>query len=591
MWSAAAVVSLRGPVVPLRADLMDIFGIFRQRKQRLDELAAAREKTRRHSGRIRVKSRIEEVCDPRSTSPLFADIIAGDPLEFPDYAAKTAELARRSGLNDAFICAEGSIAGRSVVCVELVPEFLMGSMGTAVGEAVCRGAEYALANKLPLIIFSASGGARMQEGMFSLMQMAKTSAAIRRLSDAGGLFISIFTHPTTGGVTASFASLGDIHIAEPGALIGFAGPRVIEQTIGASLPEGFQRSEFQLAHGFVDCIVPRNELRDFLTRLLAMHPPTSNDLGHSEPNLCHCGLDPQSLPQSLVQIAGQARNDTGQPRQDAGAPQVLHTSLSPQQHVEIARNPARPHAPAFIKALFEDFIELHGDRLYRDDKALLGGLALFDGHPVTVAAHLKGDDLNSNIACNFGMPHPEGYRKFIRLARQAEKFRRPLITFIDTPGAYPGAEAEERGQGEAIARCLFELSGLRVPIIAVLTGEGNSGGALALALADRVIMLKYAVYSVLSPEGFASILWKDAKRVAEACTVMKLTADDLYQAQLVDMVVEEVEGGMHLDAEPTFNALRIALRKAIADVTKASMLAPEELLQLRYQKYRKFGRD
>ncbi|MCL1847303.1 MAG: hypothetical protein FWF91_04985, partial [Coriobacteriia bacterium] len=253
---------------------MDIFGFFRQRKADLDELAKKRQLKRQKTGRIRIKSRIDEVLDPKSATVLFADIPSCDPLGFPGYADKVADLSRRSHHTDAFTCATGSIEGRAVVCAELLPEFLMGSMGTAVGEAVCRSAEYALAKRIPLIVFSASGGARMQEGMFSLMQMAKTSAAIRRLSDAGVLYISVLTHPTTGGVTASFASLGDIILAEPDALIGFAGPRVIEQTIGASLPEGFQRSEFQQAHGFVDAIVARSDLRTTLSHLLALHSPS-----------------------------------------------------------------------------------------------------------------------------------------------------------------------------------------------------------------------------------------------------------------------------------------------------------------------------
>lgn len=251
---------------------MDIFGIFRERKLRLEELARQRREKRRAKAKIRIKSRIDEVLDPRSGRRLFEDIEASDPLNFPDYAEKTKSLAKRSGRPDAFICAAGTINGRKVVCAELLSDFLMGSMGIAVGEAITRSAEYAHKNHLPLIIFSASGGARMQEGMFSLMQMAKTSAAIRRFSDAGGLFISVLTHPTTGGVTASFASLGDIIMAEPDALIGFAGPRVIEQTIGSALPEGFQRSEFQLAHGFIDAIVERTALRVTLSRILELHP-------------------------------------------------------------------------------------------------------------------------------------------------------------------------------------------------------------------------------------------------------------------------------------------------------------------------------
>ncbi|MDR0888455.1 MAG: acetyl-CoA carboxylase carboxyltransferase subunit alpha [Coriobacteriales bacterium] len=256
-----------------------------------------------------------------------------------------------------------------------------------------------------------------------------------------------------------------------------------------------------------------------------------------------------------------------------------------EQRVEIARNQKRPHVRAFIDGLFEGFIELHGDRHFADDRALIGGIATFEGIPVTVAGHVKGADLNENIACNFGMPNPEGYRKFIRLARQAEKFGRPVITFIDTPGAYPGIGAEERGQGEAIAQCLYTLSELKTPIVAVVTGEGGSGGALALGLADYVIMYEHAIYSVLSPEGFASILWKDAKRSHEAAEVMKLTSDDLYSFGMIDAIVGEPEGGAHTEPVGAIQTLRPALHDAL-EYTRGMDI--NTLLEKRYEKYRKF---
>ena len=201
--------------------------------------------------------------------------------------------------------------------------------------------------------------------------------------------------------------------------------------------------------------------------------------------------------------------------------------LTAEDRVFLARHPARPHIDETVNALFTDFFEQCGDRQCREDRAILGGIAKFHGMPVTVIGHRKGATLEENMACNFGMPGPEGYRKALRLMKQAEKFGRPIITFIDTPGAYPGKEAEERGQGEAIARNLMEMSGLTVPIIAVVTGEGSSGGALALGVANHILMLENAVYSVLSPEGFASILWKDSSRSGEACELKKLTAQDL----------------------------------------------------------------
>jgi len=549
---------------------MDIFAIFRDRKEKLDALAAERRAVRKANARIRVASRIDEVLDPRSGTALCGDIRPHNPLNFPGYDEKLAFYARRTGYPDAFLCRTGTIGGRPVVCAELLGDFMMGSMGSAVGEAVCRSAEYACEHRLPLIIFSASGGARMQEGMFSLMQMAKTAAAIRRLADEGGLFISVLTHPTTGGVTASFASLGDVTLAEPHALIGFAGPRVIEQTISATLPEGFQRAEFQLAHGFVDAIVKRANLRATLTRLLALHPIRE---AHKT------GIDPRASHKNN-------RGGTSADNSETTTSNSTHIPhLSPQQKVEMARAANRPHAHAFIGALFEDFFELHGDRHFGDDRALLCGIARFEGQPVTVAAHVKGDNLTHNIAVNFGMPHPEGYRTFIRAVKQAEKFGRPVITFIDTPGAYPGPGAEERGQGEAIARCLFTLSALKVPVVAVVTGEGGSGGALALGVADTVIMLEHAVYSILSPEGFATILWKDAKRAPEACEVMKLTAQDLQGFGMVDTVVPEPAGGVQADPAAVMACLHGHLHDALEGLCA---LDTATLVQRRYNRYRSF---
>ncbi|MDR2615271.1 MAG: acetyl-CoA carboxylase carboxyl transferase subunit alpha [Oscillospiraceae bacterium] len=258
--------------------------------------------------------------------------------------------------------------------------------------------------------------------------------------------------------------------------------------------------------------------------------------------------------------------------------------ITPFERVQLARSPDRPRLRDYIAELFTDFFETRGDRLYGDDGAILCGVALFDGRPVTVAGTVKGVDLKSNIAANFGMASPEGYRKFLRAARQAEKFRRPVVTFIDTPGASPSAEAEERGQGEAIARCLYELSALKTPVVAVFTGEGGSGGALALGLADTVIMFENAVYSVLSPEGFASILWKDAARAAEAAAVMRLTSSDLSGFGMADVVVREPRGGSTNKAAMA-RALRPALRRALEALRDTD---PAELVTRRRARYRKF---
>ena len=261
---------------------------------------------------------------------------------------------------------------------------------------------------------------------------------------------------------------------------------------------------------------------------------------------------------------------------------------TPEEKVKLARNPGRPGTADFIAALFTDFFEQRGDRQCREDGSILGGIARFHGRPVTVIGPRKGKNLEENLRCNFGMPGPEGYRKAQRMMRQAEKFGRPILTFIDTPGAYPGKEAEERGQGEAIAQCLALMSALTVPTIALVTGEGGSGGALALGVANRVLMLEHAVYSVLSPEGFASILWKDASRSGEACSLMKLTAQDLRRGGIVQGVLKEPEGGAHTDWAATFRTVDAALRHELAALDK---LSPRALVQQRYQMFRAMGRD
>ncbi len=262
--------------------------------------------------------------------------------------------------------------------------------------------------------------------------------------------------------------------------------------------------------------------------------------------------------------------------------------LSPSDRVYLARHPHRPHVDDFIGALFTDFFKQRGDHLFDEDRSIFGGIARFHGRPVTVLGHRKGSTVQDNLKYQFGMPRPEGYRKALRMMDQAEKFRRPIITFVDTPGAYPGLEAEAHGQGEAIARNLAAMSAYTVPIITVVTGEGNSGGALAISVANRILMLENAVYSVLSPEGFCSILWKNPKRRAEACEIMKLTAEDMKQAGVAEQVVPEPIGGAQMDPSAVFDALESALESALHEFDHMS---PEEIREDRYQKFRKIGSE
>ena len=266
--------------------------------------------------------------------------------------------------------------------------------------------------------------------------------------------------------------------------------------------------------------------------------------------------------------------------------QKVYGSLTPWQRAQLARHPKRPHTLDLFRLLLEDFIELHGDRVFGDDKAIVGGIARFEGEPVVAIGHQKGRDTRENIARNFGMPHPEGYRKALRLMELGAKFRKPIITFIDTPGAYPGLGAEERGQAEAIARNLREMAGFGIPIVCVVTGEGGSGGALAIGVANRVLMLEHAIYSVISPEGCAAILWGEATKAPEAAELMRITAPDLLKLGVIDGIVPEPTGGAHRNWEETAENLRGPIRDALWELRSRT---PEELVAERYEKFRKIG--
>ncbi|MGH7443270.1 MAG: acetyl-CoA carboxylase carboxyltransferase subunit alpha [Longimicrobiales bacterium] len=266
--------------------------------------------------------------------------------------------------------------------------------------------------------------------------------------------------------------------------------------------------------------------------------------------------------------------------------QHTYENLSAVERVQLARHPKRPYTLDYTTSVFSDFVELHGDRTFRDDEAIVGGWARLDGDSIMLIGHQKGRDMKENLRRNFGMPHPEGYRKALRLMQLAEKFNRPIITLIDTPGAYPGIGAEERGQAEAIARNLLEMARLKVPVVAVVIGEGGSGGALALGVADRVLMLENAIYSVISPEGCAAILWKSASAKDKAAEALKLTAGDLTKLDVVDEIVPEPLGGAHTDPDATAGALRSAL---IRNVRELSALDPATLRTNRWQKYEALG--
>lgn len=513
--------------------------------------------------RVRANNRIRMVVDDGSFEAWFDDIRTENPLNFPDYEGKIEDTMEKTKLSEGVTVGSATLRGKKIVIGVIDSRFLMGSMGHVVGERITRAVEKATEEKLPVILFCCSGGARMQEGIVSLMQMAKTSAALKKHSDAGLLYISVLTDPTTGGVTASFAMLGDIILAEPKALIGFAGPRVIEQTIGEKLPEGFQRSEFQLEHGFVDAIVERDNLRNVLANLVKMHIRKEG----------YANFDPQF---------DNVRYDATELMKERAA---KSKPLGVWDKVCAARQLFRLQSEDYINTIFDEFIELHGDRYFRDDPAIMGGIGYLDGQAVTVIGVNKGKSLEDCKKHNYGMPSPEGYRKALRLMKQAEKFHRPVITFVNTSGAYPGLKAEENGQGEAIARNLFEMAGLKTPILTIMIGEGGSGGALALAVGNEVWMEENATYSILSPEGFASILWKDSSRSTEAAEVMRITAHDMKELKVIEDIIPEY-GMADEDALTSISSyMKGHMKEFLKKMNEKSI---DQIVEERYTRFRKF---
>lgn len=502
--------------------------------------------------RVKAKNRIRMLSDRGSFQEWDKGIENKNPLGFENYLEKLEALKQKTKLDEAVTTGKAKIHGKEAVICVCDSRFMMGSMGRVVGEKIALAVERATELRLPIIISCCSGGARMQEGLVSLMQMAKTSQALKRHSDAGLLYISLLTDPTTGGVTASFAMLGDVILAEPGALVGFAGPRVIEQTIGQKLPEGFQRAEFLLEHGLIDAIVERKDLRRTLYRLICMH----------------------EKPSASIEIEEKRREVKSRERKKTAA----------WDKVQLARRSDRPTSLDYIRTIFTDFYELHGDRAFRDDGSIIGGIAYLDGNPVTVIGVQKGRSTKENITRNFGMPSPEGYRKALRLMMQAEKFGRPVITFVDTPGAFCGLEAEERGQGEAIARNLMEMSALTVPVLSIVIGEGGSGGALGLAVANEVWMMENAMYSVLSPEGFASILWKDSKLAEKAAEIMKITAFELKELGIIERIIAEPVPACEQNLESISEDMKYQMKKFLK---RYETMSKEQIADERYQRFRR----
>ncbi|MEV7213535.1 acetyl-CoA carboxylase carboxyl transferase subunit alpha [Kitasatospora cineracea] len=513
-----------------------------------------------HHGRLTAPERLDQLLDPGTAESIGPVPALHDPLGFVDsrpYAERLERARADTGLPEAVLCAAGTVEGQPCVAAVMDFRFLGGSLGCAVGALITHAARTSLERRVPLVLVTASGGARMQEGVLSLMQMAKTAQAMAELDEAGVLTVSVITDPTYGGVAASFATLADVILAEPGARMGFAGPRVIEQTTGEKLPEGFQTAEFLLAHGMVDDVVPRVGLRPVLGRLLGLRAVT--------------GPLPPGDGAAILRAADELADH------------------DPWHSVRLARHPERPTTLDYIRRLVDDFQELHGDRLAEDCPAIVAGTGRLAGTPVVLIGHHKGGpDLGERRRRNFGMAQPSGYRKAARLMRLAAKLRIPVVTLIDTPGASPGPEAETGGQAAAIAENLRLMARLPVPIVAVLIGEGGSGGALALAVADRVLVCANGTYSVISPEGCAAILWKDPQAAPAAAASLRLHPGDLLSLGVVDGIVPEPPAGAHQDHAAAADLLEAAVTAALHELIPWD---PDRLRAARRARFHRYGTD
>ena len=526
-----------------------------------------------HHFPLNVWKRLELTADLDSFEEWDVELPISDPLHFPDYLGKLERDRQKTGMSEAVITGKATIDGIPAGIGIMDLKFLGGSMGWGVGEKITRLMERCAQEKLPVVVFCASGGARMQESLVSLMQMAKTSGAAGNLARAGMPYISVLTHPTYGGVTASYAFLGDVIIAEPKAAMGFAGPRVIDVT-NIKMPPGVQTAEFQYEHGMLDMLVPRPEMKTMLGRLLRWSCGTQTAEHEQEPPAAPQEDDISDIepPATLPPLSAPGRGQG--------------VEVSAWDRVQLARNPDRPLALDYIDAFIEDFVELHGDRRFADDGAMVAGLGTFDGRPIAVIGQQKGRTSAERLARNFGSARAEGYRKALRVMQLAAKLNRPILTLIDTKGADCLEEAEARGVSEAIAVNQRDMFSLPVPIVCAIIAEGGSGGAIGLGVGDTLLMQQNAYYSVIAPESCAAILWRSPERKEQAASALMLTADDAHALGVAEVVVPEPAGGAHLDKDGAARILHQAIRNAFAPLWDAPA---DELLARRYERFRNIG--
>jgi acetyl-CoA carboxylase carboxyl transferase subunit beta len=500
------------------------------------------------------RERIESLVDTGTFRETNRSVTSLDPLSFSSrvsYRQKVFRDQRRTGLTEAVVTGTCAIGGTPAVLIVMDFGFMGGSMGCVVGEKVALALEHAAKRKVPAVAVVTSGGARIQEGILSLMQMAKTSFATNRLYAKGLPFISVLSNPATGQAYASFANLADIILAEPGAIVGLAPMRTIRESSDEPLPGGSHTAESHLRHGMVDGVVDRAQLRDLLAVLLDL-------LG------------------SQYKITARRKRATAEaepPRAEA-----WHS-------VQLARHKSRPTAIDYIGRIISNFVELHGDRAHGDDPAIITGLGHLGGQTVAIVGQERGR-ADEAVDRNDGRTSPEGFRKAQRVIRLASKFDIPLVTLIDTPGPFQSLDVEERGLGNSIASTMSQMSALQAPSIAVVIGEGGSEGALALGVASRVLMMENAIYSVISPEDAAGLIYQDEARAEEVAESLKLTAQDCREMGIVDVVVQEPPGGAHRNPDEAARQLRRVLLQELAALQTKSA---RRLLSDRYKKFRKMG--
>ncbi|MEX5633302.1 carboxyltransferase subunit alpha [Parafrankia sp. FMc2] len=514
-----------------------------------------------HHHPVSAPERVAQLADPGSVDPLPFTVSDTDPLEFVAVAPYTESIAQaqaRTGLPEAVVCARATIEGQPVVIAAMDVRFLGGTMGTAVGELMTLAAEAAVDERRELVVVTSSGGARVQEGALALMQMAKTAAAVDEVSRSGLLTVAVVADPTFGSVAASFAGLADIVFAEPAARLGYTGRGVASRPTGAGAPPDPQTAEVLLPRGLLDGIVTRPQLRPRLGRLLR--------IGGSK-------------------ICGQGSAGTRLPVLTVTEPDQL-PKVDPWRQVGRARTLSRPTALDYLERAFTDFQELHGDRIGGDCPAVVAGVAWLGRVPTIVVAVQKGHTDAELVTRNFGMVSPAGYRKAARLMRLADRLGLPVVTLVDTPGAHPGREAEAHGQVAAIGESLRCMASLSVPVVSVIIGEGGNGGALALALANRVLMFSGSTYSVVSPESCASILWKDEAAAPAAARALRLDAPDLLRLGVVDAVIPEPPGGVGAASLDATARLRAVLSHELHALSRQS---PEALRACRRARFRRFG--